>query len=177
MRGLGQGGIQGNRLLSELIDRLAGPRLILHANANPENGAAELDYLSAVAAEYPVSAWKIYPHTGSLLFDSEEIGGPFVERARSLGVRLIAAHRGISNGGGYASAGSPRDVVRVARTAPDLNFLVYHSGWESADARTTRTIPSSPTPRASTASFERCWRTSWGQQAMCTQSWARPGST
>jgi uncharacterized protein len=133
VRGLGEGGIQGNRLLTELIDRLAGPRLILHANANPENGAAELDYLSAVAAEYPVSAWKIYPHSGSLLFDSEELGAPFVERARSLGVRLIAAHRGISNSGGYTSAGSPRDIVRAARAAPDLSFLVYHSGWESGD--------------------------------------------
>lgn len=147
VRGLGEGGIQGNRLLSELIDRLAGPRLILHANANPENGAAELDYLSAVAAEYPVSAWKIYPHTGSLLFDSEEIGAPFVERARSLGVKRIAAHRGISNGGGYASAGSPRDVVRVARAAPDLNFLVYHSGWESADDENHAYDPDQTDPR------------------------------
>ncbi|MEO8178698.1 MAG: amidohydrolase family protein [Deltaproteobacteria bacterium] len=131
VRSLGADGVQGNRLLSELIDRLAGPRLILHANANPENGPAELDYLSAIAAEYPVSAWKLYPHTGNLGFDSEELGAPFVERARSLGVKLIAAHRGISNNGGYASAGSPRDIVRAAQAAPDVRFLVYHSGWES----------------------------------------------
>ncbi len=147
VRGLGEGGIQGNRLLSELIDRLAGPRLILHANANPENGAAELDYLSAVAAEYPVSAWKIYPHAGPLLFDSEELGGPFVERARALGVRLIAAHRGISNGGGYASAGSPRDIVRAASAAPDVNFLVYHSGWESSDDENHAYDPEQLDPR------------------------------
>lgn len=147
VRGLGEGGIQGNRLLSELIDRLAGPRLILHANANPENGAAELDYLSAVAAEYPVSAWKIYPHDGPLLFDSEELGAPFVERARSLGVRLIAAHRGISNGGGYTSAGSPRDIVRVARAAPDMKFLVYHAGWESTDDENHAYDPEQPDPQ------------------------------
>src|SRR6185295_3988071 len=115
VRSLGADGVRGNRLLSELIDRLAGPRLILHANANPENGPAELDYLSAIAAQYPVSAWKIYPHAGNLWFDSEELGAPFVERARSLGVRLIAAHRGISNNGGYLSAGSPVDVVRAAK--------------------------------------------------------------
>jgi predicted TIM-barrel fold metal-dependent hydrolase len=132
VRNLGADGVQGNRLLSELIDRLAGPRLILHANADPENGPAELDYLSAVAAEYPVSAWKIYPHRGDLWFDSEELGAPFVERARSLGIKLIAAHRGLSNGAGYASAGSPRDIVRAAQAAPDVRFLVYHSGWESS---------------------------------------------
>jgi uncharacterized protein len=48
-------------------------------------------------------------------------------------VRVIAAHRGISGGGGYTSAGSPRDIVRAAKAAPDLRFLVYHSGWESSD--------------------------------------------
>jgi len=147
VRDLGADGVQGNRLLSELIDRLAGPRLILHANANPENGPAELDYLSAIAAQYPVSAWKIYPHAGNLWFDSEELGAPFVERARSLGVRLIAAHRGISNNGGYLSAGSPVDVVRAAKAAPDVRFLVYHSGWESQTDENHAYDPEAPDPK------------------------------
>jgi predicted TIM-barrel fold metal-dependent hydrolase len=147
VRNLGADGVQGNRLLSELIERLAGPRLILHANANPENGPAELDYLSAIAAQYPVSAWKIYPHAGDLWFDSEELGAPFVERARSLGVRVIAAHRGISNNGGYLSAGSPVDVVRAAKAAPDVRFLVYHSGWESQTDENHPYDPEAPDPR------------------------------
>jgi uncharacterized protein len=130
-RALGVGNVQARTQLSEIMDRLAGPRLVFHANTDPENGAAELDYMSEVAESYPVAAWKTYPHETASRLDSEDIGMPFIERARSLGIRLIASHRGISNGGGYTVAGSPADVVRAAKAAPDVRFLIYHSGWES----------------------------------------------
>ncbi len=131
-RNLGAGNVEARTMLSEIIDRLAGPRLVLHANADPENGPSELDYMAAVAESFPVSAWKTYPHQGPLLLDSEELGLPFIERARSLGVNVIASHRGISGGGGYTRPGSPLDVVRAAKAAPDVRFLIYHSGWEDS---------------------------------------------
>jgi uncharacterized protein len=130
-RQLGVGNVQASITLQAILDRLAGPRLVFHANSDPGNGAAELDYMSEVAAEYPVSAWKTYPLVGASRLDSEDIGMPFIERARALGVSVIAAHRGISGGGGYARPGSPADVVRAARAAPDVTFLIYHSGWEN----------------------------------------------
>ena len=116
--------------VQEIINMLAGTRLLIHANAEPERGAAELDYMGEVAEAYNPVAWKVYPHEGSLLLDSDELGPPFIERARELGVRMVAAHRGLWNNGGYATNGSPRDVVRTAAAAPDVNFLVYHSGYE-----------------------------------------------
>jgi predicted TIM-barrel fold metal-dependent hydrolase len=131
VRQLGVGNVQASTRLSAIMERLAGPRLVFHANTNPENGAPELDYMSEVAANYAVSAWKTYPFAGASRFDSEEIGMPFIERARALGVNVIAAHRGISGGGGYAVTGSPADVVRAAKAAPDVTFLIYHSGWEN----------------------------------------------
>jgi len=146
-RGLGAGNVAARTLLSQIIERVSGPRLVLHANTDPERGAAELDYMSAIAADYPVAAWKVYPHAGSLLFDSEELGGPFVERARSLGVNVIAAHRGISNGGGYSSPGSPRDVVFAAKAAPQVRFLIYHSGWESSSDESHAYDPEAPEVR------------------------------
>jgi len=131
-RDLGIGNVEASRTLREIIDRLAGPRLIFHVNADPENGPGELDYMSSVVDQgFTVAAWKVYPHDGALRLDSEELGGPFVERALSLRVPVIAAHRGISGGGGLDAAGSPRDVVRAAKAAPDVKFLIYHSGWES----------------------------------------------
>lgn len=130
-RTLGAGNVQARTTLSEIIERMAGPRLFLHANADPELGASELDYMSSVAEQFPVGAWKVYPHEGSARLDSDEIGAPFVERASALGVPVIAAHRGISGGGGYDVAGSPLDVVRAAKAAPNVRFLIYHSGWES----------------------------------------------
>src|SRR6185503_6857609 len=64
----------------------------------------------------------------------------------SLGVRLIAAHRGISTGGGYMSPGSPLDIVRAAKAAPDVRFLVYHSGWESNYDENHAYDPAAPAP-------------------------------
>jgi uncharacterized protein len=130
-RQLGVGNVQANARLAAIMDRLAGPRLVFHANSDPENGAAELDYMAEVAAEYPVAAWKTYPFAGASRLDGEDVGRPFIERARSLGINVIAAHRGISGGGGYARPGSPADVVRAAKAAPDVSFLIYHSGWEN----------------------------------------------
>jgi predicted TIM-barrel fold metal-dependent hydrolase len=129
-RNLGVGGVDSGRTLQEILDLVAGPRLVFHANTDPENGPSELDYMSMVAEQYPVAAWKTYPHETASRMDSEDIGMPFIERARSLGIRLIASHRGISGGGGYDRPGSPVDVVRAAKAAPDVRFLIYHSGWE-----------------------------------------------
>ena len=146
VRRLGVDNLNASRQLREIMDRLAGPRLIFHANTDPENGPAELDYMAEVAAEYDVSAWKTYPHRTASRMDSEDIGLPFVERARSLGVRLIASHRGISDGGGYDSAGSPADVVRAAKAFSDVNFLIYHSGWEQGQNEDHGYDPANPNP-------------------------------
>src|SRR5690606_26689117 len=42
VRGLGVPAVQANRQLREIMDRLGGPRLVFHANMDPENGPAEL---------------------------------------------------------------------------------------------------------------------------------------
>jgi predicted TIM-barrel fold metal-dependent hydrolase len=145
-RALGIDELQSRDVLQEIIERMAGPRLLFHANTDPENGPAELDYMSEVAETYPVAAWKTYPHATASRLDSEDIGMPFIERARSLGIRLIASHRGISNGGGYTRPGSPADVVRAAKAAPDVRFLIYHSGWESTFDEDHAYDPANPDP-------------------------------
>jgi uncharacterized protein len=145
-RALGIDELQSRDVLKEIIDRMAGPRLLFHANTDPENGPAELDYMSEVAETYPVAAWKTYPHATASRLDSEDIGMPFIERARSLGIRLIASHRGISNGGGYTRPGSPADVVRAAKASPDVRFLIYHSGWESTFDEDHAYDPANPDP-------------------------------
>jgi predicted TIM-barrel fold metal-dependent hydrolase len=129
-RDLGPPNVAARAQVQELINGLAGRRLLIHANAEPERGASELDYMSELAELYDHAAWKVYPHEGSLLLDSDELGPAFVERARELGIRMVAAHRGLWDNGGYTANASPRDVVRAAAAAPDLSFLVYHSGYE-----------------------------------------------
>ena len=130
VRDFGLPNVQANALLKDILD-MAGPRLFFHANVDPNNGSSELDYMESVLADYTPAAWKVYPHVGAWRLDSQEVGLPFVEKARALGIPLIAAHRGIaSDAGDYAAPSSPVDLVQAARQYPDVVFLTYHSGWQ-----------------------------------------------
>jgi predicted TIM-barrel fold metal-dependent hydrolase len=86
------------------------------------------------------AGWKVYtlwspPEHGSgggWFLDDEETGVPFLERVRTLGPRVVCAHKGIA--GPVASvapaSASPRDVGPAAAAFPDVTFVVYHSGYE-----------------------------------------------
>jgi len=126
-----QPSIQTRERIKEIIDQLSGsPRLVIHANARPGGGAAELDAMGQDAASFPVVAWKTYPEAEGL--DTDAVGRPFIERARQIGIKIIASHRGIgSDGGAWTGQNSPRDVVAAAKANPDFKFLVYHSAWQS----------------------------------------------
>lgn len=129
-RNLGVAHVEARQQIQDIIDRIGGPRLLYHVNVDPLRGPGELDFMEqAVASEKP-SAWKVYPHVGPWRLDDSN-GLAFVEKARQLDVKLIAAHRGIgADAGGYADASSPIDLVRAARMTPDVAFITYHSGWE-----------------------------------------------
>lgn len=134
-----------NRQLQEIIERLGGPRLIFHANADPPAGPSELDYMAEVAARHKIAAWKVYPHVGAWRLD-RGVGLAFLERARALGTKIIAAHRGIGPGVDYASVTSPIDLALAAKMFPDLTFLTYHSGWDAAADENHPFNPAEPNP-------------------------------
>ncbi len=144
-RGSGRSNLDANRLLQEIIDRLAGPRLFFHANADPTAGAAELDYMAEVAAAYPIAAWKVYPHVGPWRLD-RDVGLAFLERARLLGQKIIAVHRGIGPGIDYAAPSSPIDLANAARMFPDLVFLTYHAAWDPLADEDHPFDPAEPNP-------------------------------
>jgi uncharacterized protein len=130
-RDIGLPNVTARKLFQEVVAELAGPRLIHHANLRPDLGPSELEYMEEVLAEHAPSAWKVYPHDGSWRLDSEEVGLPFVEKARALGLPLITAHRGLADNGDYSAPSSPADVAGAAAQYPDVNFMCYHSGFES----------------------------------------------
>src|SRR5580700_5331609 len=87
------------------------------------------------------SGWKCYtlwgPPTpaspsGGWFLDDEEVGFPFLERVRKLGPRVVATHKGLGGPIPDASvaAASPRDIGPAAASFPDIDFVVYHSGYE-----------------------------------------------
>ena len=117
----------------ELIDRLAGTgRLINHSIVHP-NAPGELDRMGSLIEHNRPSGWKVYTIQGwegqpGWRLDDEECGLPFLESSRELGVGIVCAHKGLS---ALAPAGSPADISPAAACFPEIDFLVYHSGYET----------------------------------------------
>ena len=112
-------------------------RMRLHSvvvpNASPNALQPQLERMQARAEAMDVAAWKLYtpyaPTGKGWQMDDEDLGIPVIEKARALGVKTICAHKGLPLFGFDRAAASPRDVGVVAKAYPDMNFVVYHSGW------------------------------------------------
>ena len=119
--------------------------VLLHAQVLPNYGPlrANLDEMEANARRYPIKAWKVFTHFPDAfgepgnawrLDDADprlrKVGHAFIEQAQRLGIKTICAHKGFGGGSRYAS---PEDVP--AREFPDVNFIVYHSGFERTGPR------------------------------------------
>ncbi len=118
-----------------LVDGLAGTgRLLTHAVVHP-NVLGEVEAMEASRDQLRPSGWKVYTMgvmtaEGAIELDwslTDESGLRFLERAEELDVRLICAHKGISF---LVDNGSPRDIGPSAAAFPNLDFMVYHSGYE-----------------------------------------------
>jgi hypothetical protein len=121
-----------------LVEQMEGAhRLFLHAmvvpNAGPE--IAPLKLMEDALARYPIAAWKSYTQWGpdgvGWELDDPAVGIPFIEQARALGVRNICIHKGLLFAGFPEEYGRCADVGRAAKLYPDMNFIIYHSGYEA----------------------------------------------
>ena len=116
--------------------------VLLHAQALPNYGSlqANLEEMERNVARYPIAAWKVFTHFPDAFGDPgnawrlddadpslRQVGHAFIQKARELGVKTICAHKGFGAGSSFAS---PKDVPRAARDFPDVDFIVYHSGFE-----------------------------------------------
>jgi predicted TIM-barrel fold metal-dependent hydrolase len=83
---------------------------------------------------YP--AWGDVPYASGWFLDDDEMGKPFIEQVRRISAAfphippVIATHKGFALPGFDQDAAAPRDVGRVAPQYPDVQFLVYHSGYD-----------------------------------------------
>jgi predicted TIM-barrel fold metal-dependent hydrolase len=117
----------------ELVQRLGGTgkRCLIHGGVLP-NIAGEIEAMEWKAG-HKVSAWKLYPQwgpDGNGYWLDGALAGRVFDEARKLGVKTIAAHKGVSLFGMKEEMSSARDVGRAARANPDLTFLIYHSGFQ-----------------------------------------------
>ena len=118
--------------MQEVVERFGGSRLLFHCNTEPQM-PGEADFMAQAASMHRnIAAWKSYPQTNAGGLAADNIMNTFVKAARDTGIKIIASHRGL-DASGYEMNGSPRDVVQAAKLAPDLKFLVYHSGFQGGD--------------------------------------------
>ena len=132
-----------------LFERLGGGGRLLHHCVVEPDAPDGLDEMARARERYDPTAWKVYtlPQTrrdgtlGRGWWLDDETGVRFLEQARRIGVRRVCVHKGISYG---LPTGSPRDVGPVAAAFPELDFLIYHSGYEIAAGDAPEEGPYSP---------------------------------
>lgn len=122
---------------ARIVEKLEGThRLYIHGRVNP-NQPGDLEGMDELASKYRISAWKCYTQwgpDGKGFFLDDEPGIKLIEKARKLGIKNIAIHKGLAFGPRSYEHSTCVDVGRVAKLYPDVNFLIYHSGLVAEQA-------------------------------------------
>ena len=115
-----------------IVDRMDGThRLLIHGRVNP-NQDGDLEGMDELAETWGVSAWKCYTQwgpNGGGFFLHDDAGLRLIEKARALGVKNICVHKGLPFSRNSYNYSLASDIGVVAKMFPDVNFLVYHSGF------------------------------------------------
>ena len=122
----------------EMVDQLdSSQRLLLHGRCNP-NQPGDLELMDELAEKWKVAAFKCYTQYGpggkGFFLSDEDSGIPYIEKARKLGVRNICVHKGFPFGEESYEQSLCDDIGKVAKLYPDMNFMIYHSGYVPGQA-------------------------------------------
>ena len=124
--------IQAADAVRRIVDRMEGThRLLLHGRVNP-NQPGDLEAMEEMKERWKVCAWKTYTQwgvDGNGFFLSDHVGMRFIEKARSLDVKVICVHKGLPFGKQSYEHSQCSDIGVVAKRFPDVSFLIYHSGF------------------------------------------------
>lgn len=118
----------------DIVNKMDHKRLFLHGRVNP-NQPGDLALMDDLVKQWNIVAWKCYTQYGpggKGFWLDDEPGIALIEKARALGVKNICVHKGLSFGPQSFEHSRCDDIGRVAARYPDVNFLVYHSGFEPA---------------------------------------------
>jgi uncharacterized protein len=133
--------IDDMELVKRIVTELCGRGYVLvQGQSFPSLGdaAEQRDKMAQLQADHKIAAWKVYTHAGApgWWLDDHEVGGDavvageaFIENVRAVGPKLIAVHKGFGLVGA-ADHADPVDVGPAAAANDDINFVVYHSGYE-----------------------------------------------
>jgi hypothetical protein len=116
-------------------------RFLVYAGVDPLRGTAALEELEQQVEALQPSGLKLYPaawlgesfrHTGWRM-DDASIAFPLFERARKLGIKNIAVHKGLPMGAVPIEAYKVDDIGGAADAFPELNFEIVHGGMAFLD--------------------------------------------
>ena len=117
----------------DIVEKMEGTkRLMLHGRVNP-NQKGDVEDMERLA-KMGVVAFKTYTQwgpSGEGFWMTDDIGVAFVERAQQLGIRNICIHKGLPFGQKSYEHSTCADIGPIAKQFPDMNFLIYHSGFVS----------------------------------------------
>ena len=122
----------------DIVDTMDHHRLFLHGRVNP-NQPGDLELMDDLAAKWDIVAWKCYTQYGPDgigFWLDDEPGIALIEKARALGIKNICIHKGLSFGPKSFEHSRCDDVGRVAKRYPDVNFLIYHAGFDPIQEET-----------------------------------------
>ncbi len=114
-------------------------RMVSHGLMSPDLAARNLDAMQFQAEKLKIDAWKSYtgqglgPNKDGWWLDDEKVSYPSLELSRKLKVKNVCVHKGLAIGLFNEVHCHPKDLVKVSKDFPDLNFLVYHSGLKTLD--------------------------------------------
>jgi predicted TIM-barrel fold metal-dependent hydrolase len=115
----------------DIVEKMQGTqRLMLHGRVNP-NQKGDMEDMERLA-KLGVVAFKTYTQwgpDGKGFWMTDDAGIAFVEKARQVGVRNICIHKGLPFGQRSYEHSTCRDIGPIAKRFPDVNFLIYHSGY------------------------------------------------
>jgi len=121
-----------------LINKLAGSqRMVSHGLMVPDLGTRNLETMQVQVESLKIEAWKGYtgipvaPGVQGWWLDDEKVAYPSLEKSRKLGVKNICLHKGLPLPIFNEEYTHPRDIVKASKDFPNLNFLIYHSGFKS----------------------------------------------
>jgi len=109
-------------------------RVLAYATIDPYAGAQALEELerqhalfSPIGIKFYPSSWREGTYRGWRM-DDPTVAYPIYERARTLGIKMIAVHKSIPLGPVPIEPFRVDDIFTAAGVFPDLNFEIVHGG-------------------------------------------------
>jgi predicted TIM-barrel fold metal-dependent hydrolase len=136
------------------LNPTAGDRMVAHCQLSPKaNPTANARMMEENKRMYDTRGWKVYPPTEGGWFLHEN--DAFIQTAIDLDEKLVCAHKGFPFAGWSRVHADPGpDVAVVAKKYPDVNFVIYHSAYDSG--HTEGPYNSSPDPLG--GGTDRLWK-------------------